>query len=350
MKRISYLFGILAVAVCAAPAQAGNWMMVYADGQKPSRNAYYVEIESLRSRMTAAEKLATLEGHNPSPNPQKQVHVMQVLEDVKLPDRIGYTIDINCQSNQMKLSNVVLFLRNSTTESLPDTDWRPIQQMWAAQTAQFACNEAAWQAALAKDLKNPQNPTELVKLGFLPVGEHAISYDLADTTWQAFWQDGQRPAYTTAMTPEEIERLNQQVDQQIKAAKQQLDSMIGIVQGELGEMKEREAIRQEIAQRKKEHPNTRAYQRMQGWLGLDEKLILQSWGNPANVYDTGKTRFISYNRGYQERWVIPTVNGGQIIENNFNCEITFELQRGEQLGYQVVDFKLAGNSCKNFRL
>jgi hypothetical protein len=350
MKRLNYLFGILAVAICAAPAQAGNWIMVYADGERSSRTAYYVDVESLRSQNSPAEQLDILEGKKPQQQTKKQIQVIQVMESPKMPDRMSYTIDINCQSNQMRISDALALLYSGTIESMPNIDWHPIHQTWASQTAKFACNEAEWKTALAQDMKNPDNPTELLKLGFLPFGEYHISSDLVDATWQTFWRDGKRPEYTGKMTPEEIARRNEELGQQIAAARQHLAAMTQLAQGELSKMKERDTIRQEIAQRKKDHPNTPAFQRMQGWLGLDEKLILQSWGTPANIYDTGKTRFISYNRGYQERWVIPTVDGGQIIENNFNCEITFELQRGEQLGYQIVDFKLAGNSCKSFRL
>lgn len=349
MKKLCYLLGLLAAPLFALPAQAGNWVMVYADGEKTDRTAYYVDIESLRSQMSPAEQVGFLEGKKPQQT-KKQIQVIQVMESPKMPDRMSYTLDINCQSQQMRIFDVLALLYNGNTESMSNIDWHPIQQPWALQTANFACNEAEWKAALAQDMKNPQNPTELIKLGFLPVGEHRTSSDLVDATWRTFWRDGKRPEFTSKMTPEEIARRNEELGQQIAAARQHLAAMTQLAQGELGKMKEQRSIREEIAIRKKDHPNTPAFQRMQGWLGLEEKLILQSWGNPANVYDMGKTRFISYNRGYQERWVIPTVNGGEIIENNFNCEITFELQRGDQVGYQVVDFKLSGNSCKNFRL
>ena len=59
MKSIVLSFPLFLLAV--APANAGMWMMVYAEGQKPDRTVYYAAFDDIQSRTSPEAFLEALQ-------------------------------------------------------------------------------------------------------------------------------------------------------------------------------------------------------------------------------------------------------------------------------------------------
>ena len=96
---------------------------------------------------------------------------------------------------------------------------------------------------------------------------------------------------------------------------------------------------------------------LDSWTGSSENELLNSWGPPDSVYESGGTKYLTYARGntvvlpgtapsYQSTVVGNTmytnpVGGTPPLVMNRHCKTTFTIQSGI-----IVSWRWEGNACK----
>ena len=100
------------------------------------------------------------------------------------------------------------------------------------------------------------------------------------------------------------------------------------------------------------------YEKMlNSWMGHGENELLNSWGPPDNVYESGDIKYLTYARGgtvvlpgtapsYQSTFVGNTmysnpVGGTPPLLINKHCKTTFTIQNSA-----IVSWRWEGNACK----
>lgn len=97
-------------------------------------------------------------------------------------------------------------------------------------------------------------------------------------------------------------------------------------------------------------------QRLNSWMGTSEVQLIRSWGVPAQVYQTGNSKYLVYNSSrnvylpgsspaYTTTFIGNTAYtssyGGSAPQNiNFQCQTTFEIING-----QLMSWRYKGNDC-----
>jgi hypothetical protein len=79
---------------------------------------------------------------------------------------------------------------------------------------------------------------------------------------------------------------------------------------------------------------------LHAWLGADEPTLLESWGTPANIYNTQDARFLTFTHRYGTEMVDDFENVPEGSRQKLYCSITFELRAGI-----AKDYRSGGNYC-----
>jgi hypothetical protein len=348
--------GLLAALAAAAPAHAGEWVIVGTDGARPDRTIWYADFSSLTSRFPpgtdalaarAKDPLAALEAAR-----IMRIRVQQVLEDAQGPDSIQYSLEFKCQERQVSIPEVNAYYRdNGRSESQSRPNWMPIPDGWLARTAVIACQPEKWEPAL-NTLQKKRDPRALGELGLAYAGSHVMGTDLPDLSWRQFWKDGTRPAYTTNKSPEELERLRQQTLATLADTNQQLGQRADTMRQGLKDQHKELSFIAAVAKtfRAKPEAQQRYFNSMQGW---SEPEIAAFWGPPSRTYENAQERYLQYRAEDDRRKSFVVVDGGSNAVSAAHygelrqCELNFVLRPGgAKPGWRVVDYQLTGQNCK----
>lgn len=159
--------------------------------------------------------------------------------------------------------------------------------------------------------------------------------------WKVTWLDGTRPPYTN--TPSRAEQ-DAEFNAKMAEAKAVLGAAEAGAMSQIEKSKAEEAFWKDQAIRRKNRPKSKLNAPLEAWLRRDEEYIVQALGMPDNAYNAGNTRILFYDsRGNWAQVFTTTDEYGNVVSSSsqsYVCSLTLELQNN-----QLIDFKLAGNSC-----
>ena len=324
-----FLFGhrsFLAVACLAAllwapaPVLASEWWLVFAQGDKPAREAHYADLDSIqivrdpsrlmttdfKVKLTAADLVDYI-----------QLEGVAVYESAKSPAKAASQYRVKCREKMVAVTMASQLWRHDHIEHLPDQGWQPINgNILLSQIYAFVC---------APDQRDAN--------GMLRVASDDEPMAL---TWANFWTDGVQPAWTTKRTDAQI---NAEIDKSLAETRELLAKGAAMATPGLQQI---QADRQQtIADQQKlfSQMGQKASPVLHSWMGLPENALVASWGVPQQSHDSAGSRFLYYAYGYDTKLV--DRYGNETTQETWVCHMTFELRGG-----LVTDYRSNGNFCQ----
>ena len=103
LRLVSPVFLAVLLSCSIFPAHAGMWMLVYAEGSRPSRVAYYAAFDDVQSRTSPEAFLAELQRNGDPIKAEaatkvSQIRVNQIHESASGPWLTMYTLEFRCGS------------------------------------------------------------------------------------------------------------------------------------------------------------------------------------------------------------------------------------------------------------
>lgn len=353
MRPVTFSIPLLLLA--AAPARAGMWMMVYAEGQKPDRTVYYAAFDDIQSRTSPEAFLAALQRTGDAIKAEaatkvNQIRVNQIHEAASGPWLTMFTLEFQCGNQQMRITQQEQHYRqNGRLQQVSGQDWGAITSPWQTQARLLACDEARWKKALEADRRRGQGQNELNKLGLVVVGDHVLPMGLNDLSFATLWRDGTEPAFTTNKSPAELARLRNETIARGESIRAELQAK------EQGLRKDIEASQAEdtfMAQIDKNF-GAKKYPKQFGDLifsmkGWTEPEIIEVMGYPDGERRVGTDRLWVYYSEKDERVANVVSKYGHVAVTGElrECELTFILREGgKKSGGRLFDYQMAGDNC-----
>ncbi len=337
------------------PAHAGMWMLVYAEGSRPSRVAYYAAFDDVQSRTSPEAFLAELQRTGDPIKAEaatkiNQIRVNQIYESASGPWLTMYTLEFRCGSQQMRMTGRENHYRkNGRSEVVAGHDWQNISAPWQAQSRMLACEEMRWKKALESDRRRGQGQEELNKLGLVVVGDHVLPMGLNDLTFATIWKDGKEPEFTTNKSPSELARLRQEtiargnaISAEMQAKEQGLRRDIESSQAEEAFMAK---IDKNFGAKSYPKPFQDLVRSMKGWT---EQEIVEAWGYPDDERHVGNNRMWVYYNQKDERVANVVSKYGHVAVTGDlrECELMLILREGgKKPGGRLFDYQMDGSNC-----
>lgn len=330
--QISPYIVLIAGLALAAPSHATDSWIIFAGGDKPGREAWVVDALTLNSRsdlmgfmQTATQEeqkayLKQLRRKNPpkpgepvaGPDPVYEVQVNTVYENATKPNRLIRTYSVNCARNTVAMKMSLVQWRDRPIEDVPPQQFDPIAEAvepWQVQLVRFAC-------LVGPDPK-AKNPAEMMKRGFLPIGD--VGQSPANFIWANLWKDGTRPAFTYRVTDAELDRAERSLEANLARGQQETTRVLD------------ESVR---AANRVGRNNL-----MDMWIGRTEQEFVRTWGTPDRVENgPNGSRTLFLHRG--ERVQGLNVYGHVISDVNNRCDISIMIVDG-----YVRDYATQGATC-----
>lgn len=348
----------------ATPAQAASWAMVDAVETKGDRSIYYAQYDDVRvySNPSLTDVPTPTEGKGKGRDRDKlpplpfanaevvEVEVMQVFESATKPRFSNYRVMVDCLRRQTRIASIdSLFRDNRSQFGSEGTGWfASPPDGWLGRVNTIACERAAMTAATQKAARN-QSFDPLMELGLLHIGDFALSYQIVELTWSAFWSDAVEPPIK-ALTSAEADTMRRRNDQQIAELKSQIEGYLAIGQASLSDQTSERDFMSRI------RPNftggTRTKQAIFGSMaGWTEAEVIDFWGRPTAVRQIGSVRAFDYEATVDTRqMIIQQLKAGDIEyevgELQF-CALTLFMEAGgSKPGLRLVDYAISGDNCK----
>lgn len=351
----SIVISLLLFLLAVAPANAGMWMMVYAEGQKPDRTVYYAAFDDVQSR-TSPE--AFLEALQRTGDPIKaeaatkvnQIRVNQIHEAAGGPWLTMFTLEFQCGSQQMRITQQEQHYRqNGRSQQVPGLDWSAITAPWQAQARLLACDEARWKKALEADRRRGQGQDELNKLGLVVVGDHVLPMELNDLSFATLWRDGTEPAFTTNKSPAELDRLRRETIARGEALSTEMRGKEQNLRRDIESSQAEDAFMAQVDRNfaAKKYPK-QFKDLVHSMKGLTEPEIIEVMGYPDGERLVGGDRLWVYYSEKDERVANVVSKYGHVAVTGElrECELTFILREGgKKSGGRLFDYQMAGDNC-----
>ena len=348
-------FALSALLCWAAPAHANLWMMIYTDGEKPTRSVYYADFTNIDNRSSPADFMAELERTGDPAKAEantaiKQIRVNQVQESASAPYVTNYTLEFRCIDKQFRITEKRHFYRhNGHSELVPGHHWQALAEPWHAQSLLLACEPSRWQHALEADRKRGRGQDALGQLGLVVVGQFVFPSELHEFSFATLWRDGVKPTFTTDKSKEELERLRQETIAKAGQVKAELQQKEQAVQRDITASQQEQEFMASIDRKFASKTYPKAFQdlmiSMKGW---SEKDLIDTWGLPDVERTVGERRLWVYYQEQDERQTYVVSKHGHTASYGDlrTCELTLVLgQGGKQPGDRLVDYQMDGSHC-----
>jgi hypothetical protein len=319
MKQLLFRMMLTGV-VCAAGghASAGDWWLVYGEGDKPNRTVVYVNADSIYQERNVPA-LGPIDLSAPDPlaaRPFIRIDGTTVYESASMPGKVQTRYLVDCTTRRVKSGPNDVRWRSDRVEEKPGLDWTLASTSAAlSQIEAFVC-----------DTRNGR--TNAVRA--------TDDYDPLPITWSTVWRDGTEPQWTTTRSAAEI---NAAIDKGLTETNALLASATRMAGAQLQTQEiDRDAtiLNQRRMLAKAQNRGTPL---LQTWIGLTEADLVRAWGVPAGSHNSGASRFLSYAYGFSE--VLVNRNGVQRPNRTLRCDLTLEIRDG-----RIVDFASSGNYCR----
>jgi hypothetical protein len=301
-------------------AKASDWWLVFAEGDKPQRQAHYVDLDSMRV-VRDPSKLMTADLKTKLSDSDLIDYVsfegVTIYESPNSPAKAATEYRVKCREQMVAATSSSQLWRHDEVKELPDRNWTKIDgDMLLSQLHAFAC---------APD-KRDANAMLRVTTEFDPM----------PVTWSIFWADGVEPKWTSKRSAEEI---NAEIDASLARTREILAQ--GIAMATTGLQKIETDREQTILGQKKLFSQMRqkASPVLHSWMGLPERSLVASWGVPHQSFESSGSRFLYYAYGYTTNLV--DAYGNQFPQETWACHMTFEISEG-----LVADYRSNGNYCQ----
>ncbi|XFC39469.1 hypothetical protein ACEF39_002493 [Stenotrophomonas indicatrix] len=316
----------------ASSAHATDSWVIFAGGDKPNREAWVVDAQTLSSR---ADLLGFLQRATPEeqnaylkqlrrkkppkpgepvagPDPVYEIQVNTVYENAIKPNRLIRKYSVNCARNTVAMKMSLVQWRDRAIEDIPPERFDPTSEAvepWQVQLVRFAC-------LVGPDPK-AKVPAEMMKRGFLPIGD--VGQSPANFIWGNLWKDGTRPAFTYRPTDAEMDRAERSLEANLARGQKETARVLD------------ESLR---AANRVGRNNL-----MDMWIGKTEQEFVRTWGTPDRVENGADgSRTLYLHRG--ERVQGLNVYGHVVSDVNNRCDITVLTMDG-----YVRDYATQGATC-----
>lgn len=311
---------LAALLLTPAPALAAQWWLVFAQGDKPAREAYYLDLASVstvndpsrlmatdfNAKLTAADLVDFIE-----------LEGVAVYESAKSPAKAATRYRVKCREKMVAATMASQLWRHDHIAYLPDQNWQAIDgNMLLSQIHSFVC---------ASDQREANDMLRI------PIDGEPMAL-----TWSTFWTDGTQPPWTSTRTDAQ---MNAEIDKKLAETRALLASGTAMATSGLQQVKgDRQ---QTIADQQKLFSQMRqkASPVLHSWMGLPENALVASWGVPLQSHGSGGSRFLYYAYGYETK--LADHYGNETTQETWVCHMTFEL-RGEL----IADYRSNGNYCR----
>lgn len=346
----------LLLSLMAAPsAHAGMWMLVYADGSRPARSAYYAAFDDVQSRTSPDEFLAELQRTGDPVKAEvatriNQIRVNQIHESASGPWLTRYTLEFRCGSQQMRMTGRENHYRqNGRVEPAAGHEWQPLSAPWHAQSWLLACDESRWKSALESDRRRGQGQDALNQLGLVVVGDHVLPMGLNDLTFATLWRDGSEPEFTTDKSPAELQRRRDEAIARGNALREDLQETEQGLRRDIAAAQAEDAFMSDVdrnfAAKSYPLPFQDLVRSMKGWT---EQEIIDAWGYPDDERMAGGHRMWVYYTRKDERVAnVVSKHGHVAVTGDLReCALMFILREGgDKPGGRLFDYQMDGSSC-----
>jgi hypothetical protein len=322
-SSVCRLFAFVSAAMLflvPSTATASDWWLVFADGEKPERQAHYVDLDSERI-VRDPSKLMTADFKTKLPDSDLIDYVsfegVTIYESSKSPAKAASQYRVKCRERMVAATFSSQLWRHDEIKQLPDRNWATIDgNVLLSQLHAFAC---------APDKRDAN--------GILRITNE---FDPMPVTWSVFWADGIEPEWTSKRSAEEI---NAEIDASLARTREILAQ--GMAMATTGLQKIETDREQTILDQQKlfSQMKQKASPVLHSWMGLPERSLVASWGVPHQSFDSGGSRFLYYAYGYTTKLI--DQYGNEIPQETWVCNMTFEVR--EEL---VADYRSDGNYCR----
>lgn len=327
--RVVMLVGGLLLALSA---RATDSWVIFAGGDKPNREAWVVDAQTLSSRAdligflqraTPEEQSAYLKQMRrrkppklgepvAGPDPVYEIQVNTVYENEIKPNRLIRKYSVNCAHNTVAMKMSLVQWRDRPMEDVPPERFDPLTEAaepWQMQLVRFAC-------LVGPDPK-VKVPADMMKRGFLPIGD--VGQSPANFIWGNLWKDGTRPAFTYRPTDAEMDRTERNLEANLARGQKETSRVL--------EESQRAANR------------VGRNNLMDLWIGKTEQEFVRTWGTPDRVENgPDGSRTLYLHRG--ERVQGLNVYGHVVSDVNNRCDITVLVRDG-----YIRDYATQGATC-----
>lgn len=205
--NVRRLIMTLALALCLSlTASAEEWLLLWKEGEKPHRSVFYMATD-FRNMLSAEEEIATVLNSRTQQEMDRagelaktvRVQVMQVYESADGPYASSYWADFRARDQACRLEKGIHWYRDDrVSEEFDAPQWQSVPNNWQRRAFDMAMQDKPWREALARLREQERagrrvSQDELIGLGTFSVRRHVLPTQLADLTWQTFWEDGKRP-------------------------------------------------------------------------------------------------------------------------------------------------------------
>lgn len=319
MTQLIKMLGATCLLISASSAMAADWWLVYGDGEKPTRQTFYVDASSL-DVVRDPSRLVTIDMRKKLTDEDLVDYIsiegVSVFESARLPAKAAFQYRIRCRERMIAAARKSQLWRDGKIEWLPDTDWAAVDTSpLSMQIHTFACD-----------------PKHRDANGMLRV----TSDEPMATTWAYFWTDGTEPKWTSTRSAEEI---NAEIDAKLAEAREVLAQGAALAGASLNRI---ESEREETINNQQKlfaQLKQKASPVLHSWMGLPERALVASWGVPQQSYESGGSRFLYYAYGYTTELV--DQYGNEIPQESWACHMTFEVRDG-----LIADYRSHGNYCQ----
>lgn len=339
----------------ATPAEAGMWMMVYAEGQKPERTVFYAAFDDVQNRTSPEAFLAELQRTGDpvaaeAKTKVSQIRVNQIHESAGGPWLTMFTLEFQCGSQQMRVTQQEQhFRQNGRSQQLPGQDWGAITAPWQAQARMLACEEARWKKALEADRRRGQGQDELNKLGLVVVGDHVLPMGLNDLSFATLWRDTTEPAFTTDKSPDELARLRDETIARGESIQAEMQAKEQVLRRDIEASRAEEEFMAQIDRNFSSKTYPKQFRDLvHSMKGFAESEIIEVMGYPDDERRIGSDRLWVYYSEKDERVASVVSKYGHVAVTGElrECELSFVLREGgKKSGGRLFDYQMAGENC-----
>lgn len=319
-------------SMLASSAYATDSWIIFAGGEKPNREVWLVDAQTLRNRSDLVgflqratpeeqkeyqKKLRRKTAPKPGqatvgPEPVYEIQVSAVYESAVKPSRVISNYSVNCARNSVAMKMSLVQWRDRPIENIPPERFDSsggTAKPWQAQLLRFTC--------LVGSDSETSASAEIEKHGFLHIGDVGLSP--TNFVWGNLWKDGTRPAFTYRPTDADMDRVERNVEGHLARGQQAAGRALD------------ESVR---AAHRAGRSNL-----LDMWIGRSEQAFLETWGRPDRVViRPNGSRTLYLHRG--ERLQGLNVYGHVVNDVNNRCDITVLTMDG-----YIRDYATQGAAC-----
>jgi hypothetical protein len=351
---MSYFFksnaalAILSAILVTQTAQADDLILLGVDGQKPNRVVTYADASSVRENVRPEDIQRLYDGKRSIEEIDRlsreakvmYMRLVQIHENANEPDSTFLTAEFRMRDTRWRLlDGTRQFRHDARQEKLSATNWDLPELDWQKRAVNLTEAEQVWKIPVKRAAENHastgvmEEVPEIRSLGMKFVGHFVTISSISDYTWKTFWPDGQRVAYTTSKSPEEIDKMKKEHLAKLAEGSKLLDEHKKKVETSM----KADKIRQ---------TNSTPGGALAQWMGAKEGELVRQWGNPTSVSSSGNVANYTYRKErIEDIMQHSTINGATSIrkvgENRYYTDTTFSLVNGI-----IIDAHVQSNDPK----